>query len=281
MLLLLYENLFHELKLEGGIPMEVDKDKKGNTVQAVERTLAILEVLAEEGVPMNLSDISQKVQLNISTVHRLLNTLISRDFVQQDHQNSKYRLGLKAFEVGNAALYTLDIRATAKPYLKELVEQCNETANLVILDGYEVVYIDQVESTSIIKMFAKLGSRGPAHCTGSGKVLLSSLSEKELDLLYGERPLRKYTQKTIATLELMKKELQKIKQQGYAVDDEELEEGVRCISAPIRNHEGKITAALSVSGPTARITTACEGEKLIDTIRETANKISAKLGYLP
>lgn len=260
--------------------MDSEKDKKGNTVQAVERTLAILEVLAKEGTPMALSDISHKVKLNISTVHRLLNTLISRDFVQQDTQSSKYRLGLKIFEIGNAALYTLDIRAAAKPYLKELVEKCNETANLVILDGSEVVYIDQVESSSIIKMFAKLGSRGPAHCTGSGKVLLAYTSEKELEFLFGNRPLRKFTYKTITDLDELKKELRKIKAQGYAIDDEELEEGVHCVAVPVKNHEGKIIAALSVSGPHARIGSACQNNELTRLVQETAENISVKLGYM-
>jgi len=256
-----------------------EKEKKSNNVQAVDRTLAILEVLAKEGVPMALSDISTKVNLNISTVHRLLNTLISRDFVQQDEQTSKYFLGLKMFAIGNTALYSLDIRSIAKPYLKNLVDKCNETANLSILDGNQVVYIDQVESSSMIKMFAKVGSRGPAHCTGAGKMLLSALSEKELDILYSGVKMQKFTPGTIASLTEMKKELLLIKKQEYSIDDEELEEGVQCLACPIKNHEGKLIAALSVSGPKTRIIHAREKHALLALVQSTAKAISLDLGY--
>lgn len=259
--------------------MAIDKAKKGNNVQAVDRTLAILEVLAEVGIPMALSDISQKVKLNISTVHRLLNTLINRDFVQQDSQTSRYRLGLKMFALGNTALYSLDIRSVAKPYLKELVDKCNETANLSILDGNQVVYIDQVESTSMIKMFAKVGSRGPAHCTGAGKMLLSSLSEKEIDLLYSGVKIQKFTPKTIGELQELKEELIRIREKDYSIDDEELEEGVECLAAPIRNYEGRILAALSVSGPQSRIRLARDQDNLLGLVQETAKRISQQLGY--
>lgn len=256
----------------------MEKEKKSNHVQAVDRTLAILEVLAAQGESMQLSEISQKVNLNISTVHRLLNTMIARDFVKQDEQ-SKYHLGLKAFQIGNAALYTLDIRSVAKPFLQELVQRCNETANLVILDGYHVVYIDQVESKSMIKMFAKVGSRGLAHCTGAGKMLLSALREEELDRLYAGVNLEKFTEKTITDFELLKKALAEIREQDYSIDDQELEEGVLCLSAPIRNHEGRILAALSVSGPSSRMEAARAENDLLGLICKTAEDISLQLGY--
>lgn len=256
----------------------MEKEKKSNHVQAVDRTLAILEVLAAQGESMQLSEISQKVNLNISTVHRLLNTMIARDFVKQDEQ-SKYHLGLKAFQIGNAALYTLDIRSVAKPFLQDLVQKCNETANLVILDGYHVVYIDQVESKSMIKMFAKVGSRGLAHCTGAGKMLLSALKEEELDRLYAGVKLEKFTEKTITDFTLLKQALLKIREQNYSIDDQELEEGVLCLSAPIRNHEGKILAALSVSGPYSRMEAARAENNLLGLICQTAEEISQQLGY--
>ena len=162
--------------------------------------MSILELLAEDGSPMKLSAISNKLNLNISTVHRLLNTLVIWDYVEQDPYIGRYRLGIKTFEIGNKALYALDIRTIAKPYLRSMVEKSNETANMAILVKGEVVYIDQVETHNIIKMFASPGIRGPAYCTGSGKALLATLSDHEINRLAQEISFESYTTKTITKL---------------------------------------------------------------------------------
>lgn len=258
--------------------MSTGNERRVKTVQAVDRSLAILDALARYGGPVSLTVLSNKLGLNISTVHRLLNTLIVAGFVEQEPNQGHYRLGLKAFEVGNAALYNLDIRSIAKPYLKELVDKCNETANLSILDRGDVVYIDQVESSNIVKMFAKPGTRGPSYCTGSGKVMLAFLTPTELDKALRDIKLYKHTENTITDLSQLKKELEKIRQQSYAVDLGELEEGVQCVAAPIRNHESKCIAALSISGPTSRITGFSLTE-LIRIVTHAANRVSLQLGF--
>ncbi|MEW5953204.1 MAG: IclR family transcriptional regulator [Bacillota bacterium] len=258
--------------------MSTGNDRRVKTVQAVDRSLAILEALARHGGPVSLTVLSNKLGLNISTVHRLLNTLIVAGFVEQEPNQGRYRLGLKAFEVGNAALYNLDIRSIAKPYLKELVDKCNETANLSILDRGDVVYIDQVESSNIVKMFAKPGTRGPSYCTGSGKVMLAFLTPHELDKTMREIKFFKHTENTITDPRQLKKELEKIHQQGYSVDQGELEEGVQCVAAPIRNHEGKCIAAVSISGPASRITGFSLAE-LIRIVTHAANRVSLQLGF--
>ncbi|AGL01782.1 IclR family transcriptional regulator [Desulfoscipio gibsoniae] len=259
--------------------MSTGKERKTKTVQSVDRSLAILEALAKHREPIALTVLSVKLGLNISTVHRLLNTLIVAGFVEQEPNQGHYRLGLKTFEIGNAALYNLDIRSIAKPYLKELVDRCSETANLSVLNRGEVVYIDQVESPNIVKMFAKPGTRGPAYCTASGKVLLAALPPGELNQIIKETKFYKYTDSTITDPELLKKELAKVNQQNYASDLGELEEGVQCVAAPIRSHEGKIIAAISVSGPDARISQGFPQAELIKLITEAANRISLQLGF--
>jgi DNA-binding IclR family transcriptional regulator len=259
--------------------MPTGNERKAKTVQSVDRTLAILEALANNREPISLTMLSVKLGLNISTVHRLLNTLIIAGFVEQEPNQGHYRLGLKTFEIGNAALYNLDIRSIAKPYLKDLVDRCGETANLSVLNHGDVVYIDQVESPNIVKMFAQPGTRGPAYCTACGKVLLATLTPGEVNQIIKETKFIKYTSSTITDPEILKKEIAKAKQQNYAIDFGELEEGVQCVAAPIRNHEGKTIAAISVSGPDNRISHGMPEEQLIKLVTEAANRVSLQLGF--
>lgn len=253
----------------------------GRNVQSVERALRILEVIAQEGKPMSVTDIALVSGLSPGTVHRLLNTMMSRGFIQQDPGTSRYKLGVKLFNIGNSALYDLDVRSVANPHLKRLVERCNETANLAILDQGEVVYVDQVESSSMIiaRMFARIGSRGPAHCTASGKVLLAGLSDDQLSALL-ERPLEKFTSETITDAATLRKEIEKIREQGYALDLGERDEGVRCVAAPVRNYDGKVVAAISISGPATRLGNHHLLHEILPLVVKEAQEISTELGYV-
>ncbi|KXS45855.1 MAG: IclR family transcriptional regulator, partial [Candidatus Frackibacter sp. T328-2] len=169
---------------------------KRKIVQSVDRALIILEALADEGQPMTLSNLTEKVDLNISTTHRILNTLGERGFTAQEEDSGKYYLGLKAFEIGNAAQKNINLINIAKPYLQKLVDECNETTNLAILDEGEVVYIDQVASTNMVKMFAQIGSRGPAYCTGTGKALLAYEDQDKWPELFEKMDFNKLTSNT-------------------------------------------------------------------------------------
>ncbi len=251
------------------------------TVQAVERALFILETLAEAGIPITITEIAHKTSLTLGTTHRLLYTMTQRGFVEQNTENSKYRLGIKAFQVGSAAAYFKDLRSVARPVMEDLQQKYNETVNLATLDSTEVVYVDQVESTNmvLVRMFARTGNRGPAYCTGSGKVLLSSLPQDKLKDLVYNMELKKFSNETITEPELLMKELNQVKRDGYALDLGERDEGVRCVAAPINNFEGKVVAALSISGPSIRITTPFIKNELVDAIKNAAKTISIQLGY--
>jgi DNA-binding IclR family transcriptional regulator len=257
------------------------KEKEGRYVQSLERALSILEVMAQEGAPVTVTELSEKVNLKISTVHRLLTTLGHRGYVEQVPDSSKYRLGLKLLELGSAVLSFSDIRTVARPYLEELVANCNETANLAVLDGRDVVYIDQVESHNliIVKMFAQPGNRGPVHCTASGKALLAYLPADRLEQILAEAELTRFTHETITDVGSLKKELERVRQDGYAMDWGEMEEQVRCIAAPVFNHEGKAIATISVSGPGNRITTYYMKNELAEMVKRVAAKISFKMGF--
>ncbi len=260
---------------------EEHKEKEGRYVQSLERALTILEIMAQEGAPVTVTELSEKVNLKISTVHRLLTTLGHRGYVEQDSESSKYRLGLKLLEIGNAALYYSDIRVLGRPHLEELVNRCNETANLAVLDGSDVVYIDQVESHNmiIVKMFAQPGNRGPVHCTASGKTLLAYLPADKLESTLAQLDLVQYTGETITDLNHLRKEIQRVRQDGYALDWGEMEEHVRCIAAPVFNHEGRAVASISVSGPSNRITSYYMKNELVDILKTEAGRLSHKMGY--
>lgn len=253
------------------------------TVQSVTRALHILAAMAEEGQPLALTDLAAKVGLKTTTVHRLLSTLIAHGFAEQDRSTARYYLGIKAFEIGNAALANMDIRTVARPFLKQLVEGLNETANLAILDRGEVVYIDQMESTNIVivRMFARVGSRGPAHCTGSGKALLAGLADEELQPLLERMKLVRFTPQTLTDRRALLGELQRIRADGFALDRGERDEGVNCVAAPIYNAERRVVAAVSVSGPTARMGEEDMVSRVVPRVKEAAEGISARLGYFP
>jgi len=259
----------------------VDKEKELKRVQSLDRALNILEVMAKEEAPISVSELASKVGLKVSTVHRLLSTLASRGYIEQDAETSKYRLGLKLLEVGNAALYYYDVRSVARPYLEELVDKCNETTNLAVLDGTEVVYIDQVESKSmiIVKMFAQVGNRGPVHCTASGKCMLAYLPEDKREDVLSKITLKKYTNETIVDLSYLRKELSRISEEGLAFDWGEMEEHVRCVAAPVFDRLGRVVASISISGPSNRITSYYIKNELGDMVRDTALNVSRKMGY--
>ena len=256
------------------------EERDGRYVQSVERALNILEIMAAVGTPITVTEVAGKVKLKISTVHRLLSTLMHRGYVEQEDDN-KYRLGLKLMEIGNAVIYYFDIRSVARPYLVELMGRCNETVNLAILDGADVVYIDQVESKNliIVKMLAQVGNRGPAYCASSGKALLAFLPPEKLEETLPRLDLVKYTNETISDLNDLRKELKRVREDGYAVDWGEREEHVRCVAAPIFNYENRVVASVSISGPSTRITTYYMKNELVHLIRETAKRISKKMGY--
>ncbi|HEX3044201.1 MAG TPA: IclR family transcriptional regulator [Bacillota bacterium] len=257
------------------------KDGEGETVQAVKRALLLLEILAKEAKSISISELSKKSNLKLTTVHRLLNTMMSREFVEQDETTLQYRLGIKAFEVGNAALATNDLRIAAQTYLKQLAQQVNETTNLAVLDGSEVVYIDQLESTNIVivKMFARVGNRGPAYCTGTGKVLLADLTPEELRERFTKTQFVKFTPQTITSIDELLTTLAKVKKDGYALDFSERDEGVTCVAAPIRNYENRVCAAISVSGPAGRMTDERIEQSILPAVTRAANEISKRLGF--
>jgi IclR family KDG regulon transcriptional repressor len=218
----------------------------------------------------------------MGTTHRLLTSLAYFGFVAQDRLSKKYRLGFRLVDLANALLSQIDLRTVARPHLLNLAQKAHETVHLVILEEHEALYLDRVESGESyhgLQMASKVGMRMSAHSCSVGKVLLAALSEEELNNFIKVKGLPKRTEKTITDADQLRLQLEMVRSQGYAVDDEEDHLGTRCVAAPIRNEVGEVIAAISISGPTIRVT----WKKILDTFKDqvidTALEISRQLGF--
>jgi IclR family KDG regulon transcriptional repressor len=247
-------------------------------LRTLDRALDILEMLCESNGGLSLAEVSQRSGLPKSTVHRLLAGLIARRLVAQDTANQRYVPGIKLFELSQQALQTLRLRDQALPELRDLCAETRETVHLAILDDGDVIYIDKEESPHTIRMFSAIGKRGPAHCTGVGKVLLAGLSDGELSAVVQSKGLSRFTENTITDPEELRMHLQRVRELGYAVDDREHEPEIRCIACPVFDHRGATIASISLTVPAFRASRE-EVEAKASVVREYANRISRKMGW--
>jgi len=254
------------------------KDKPAYPIKVLDKSLSILDTILQHGSPMNMTKISEKLGLYPSTIHRILDTLKHWGYVEQDPNTQKYQLGLKLLELGMAKLHQIDLVREATPYLKELVNYCNETVHLGILDNAEVLYLAKEESSQTIRMCSYVGKRAPLHCTALGKVLLAYLPKEGRRKILEQKGLPRLIEKTITDKGTLEKELAEVREQGFALDREENEKDVCCIAAPIKNYQGKVIAAISISSPVYRIDINKQNH-LKEALIEITKKISKRLGY--
>jgi DNA-binding IclR family transcriptional regulator len=247
-------------------------------VQVLDRALGILDLLAGESPELGPSEVSERTGLHKSTVHRLLQVLERHRLIEKIAQNGKYRLGLRLFELGSKAMTQFDLRERAQPYLKRLVLETGETAHICILDGDRMLSIANVESPRTLRTPSTIGHRTPLHCTSVGKALLAFLPEDEQSDLINQCELTDYTRHTITKPARLKAELKLIRQRGYAMDDEEIEEGLRCVGAPVMDHSGMVIAAMSIAGPAFRLTEA-RIPAVARSVIQAATELSVELGY--
>ncbi len=248
-------------------------------VQSLERALNILNKLSEYPDGISIAQLSKQVGLTKSTTHRLLATLLNMNYVTKDKVTDKYKLGLQVLFLSRNLLNNSDIVTTAKPYLEKLSREVNETVHLCIEDNGEVIYVDKIESNQTIRMFSRIGSRAPMYCTAVGKVLLSDADHDQFEELVSSMEFIPRTENTITSREQFIKEIEKVKKQGYAIDNSENEAFLRCIAYPIFDHKGKIIASFSISGPTNRVTMELINNSLIEKMKEYSLKISRNFGY--
>jgi len=246
-------------------------------VQPVYKALRVLRCLREERRELALSEICYRVDLPKTTVFRYLQTLCACGFLMHDPNTDLYRIGLRVWELGQSVHEPLRIREIALPAMRDLRDRFNETVNLGVLDGLDVVYLEIIESRRSLRMQAQLGGRDPVYSTALGKAVLAFKNEDQWPL-HLPRELAPRTERTVTALDKLRQSLVRVRDCGYAFDDEENEEGARCIAAPIVNHSGQVLAAISLSAPASRMSDRLVS-KVAAATKETAAIISQRLGH--
>jgi len=251
----------------------MDKDPKTYNVRAVERAMQILSSFDGRHAEQGVSEIAQATGLHKATTHRIMMTLLNGGFVERKGDGERFRLGLRLVELGLGALRGLDVRRAAFPYMQQLVERFQEICTLSIFDHGQMLYVEVVHGEHALTIAARVGRRLPVHCTASGKVLLAFLPSEVVEpILNG--PLAAYTEKTITSPVRLREELEVVRRQGYALADEEFEVGIWAISAPIRDIDGNVIAAMSIPYPTNRLSRERIPE-IAEALIEAANAVSA------
>jgi DNA-binding IclR family transcriptional regulator len=246
--------------------------------QAAARALQVLEHVAECG-PASLGEIASALELNKSTAHRLLHSLTSTGFVVQDPQTRRYRCTTKVVQLAAHVLRRLEVRDVARPTLEELAASTAETAHVAVLEDHEIVYIDKVEGRQAMQLTSRVGARGTCHSTALGKVLLASQSEVAWQSYIDQRGLAPRTRRTITDAAGFFEELATVRDRGWALDDIENEDGIRCIGAPVHDHTGTVVAAVSLAGWTQSMTQR-RAMQLVPELLEATSTISERLGYV-
>jgi IclR family KDG regulon transcriptional repressor len=214
---------------------------------SLDKSLQVIDLLSKNPGGLSLLELSVLLEFPKSTIHHILDTLIPHDYIAKDPETRKYSLGFKFLEIGRRILDNMDIRRIARKYLRELHDECKEAVHLAILRNGKVIYIDKIDTPGGLSLATYIGFTTDPHAAAGGKVLLSELPPKEIVNIYQGKPLEVYGKNTITDLNQLLVELKKVRNRGYAIDDEEYYEGVRCIAAPIRAG-GEIVAALSATG---------------------------------
>lgn len=247
-------------------------------VESADRVLRLLRAFVPAERDASLGDLAGRVALPKSTVHRLLSTLIEHEVVERDPSTRRYRLGIRLFELGSATIHERGLYSAADPVLAELSVKTEETCHLAVLSGLEAVYVHKVDGSSSFRMSSRIGGRAPCHATSIGKVLLA-WSGRDVLARYREAPLQSYTANTITSFNALDAELAAVRSRGYGVDLEELEDGLLCVAAPVRDHSGAVIAALGIAGPRRRL----GGDRLpalAPLVVDAAARVSRNLGFV-
>lgn len=256
------------------------KKKKDNyIIQSVSHAIDILEAFKGSTDEMGVTELSKALELPKNNVFRLLATLESRGFIQQNQQTNCYRLGIKIFELGEIFRSRMGLLRQAHEVLKDVEVHCNESVYLAILQEGMVVYVDLVETTHSVRIVPRLGVRVPPYCTAVGKVMLAYKSVDEVEQLLSKTPLTPLTENTIVDKNVFMEHLKQVAGQGYAVDNEELEKEVKCVGTPVRDYTRRVVAGICISGPIQRMPQERIENELIPLLKRAAVDISTRLGF--
>ncbi|WP_018923241.1 IclR family transcriptional regulator [Salsuginibacillus kocurii] len=247
-------------------------------VQSVDRALTIVKLVSQKKDGYGVTELAEMLDLNKSSIFRIVATLIEHGFIEQDLETKKYRLGYQYLELSSKLLDSIDIRKEATPFLKELEELSNEVVHLVIYSQKQAIYIEKLEGNETLRMHSRVGERAPLHCTSAGKTILAFLPEEEARTLIKQQPLPAHTAHTITEPTALFENIKQIKHQGYGVEKEENEAGINCIATPLFNYNGNIAGAISISGPSIRMNDE-RLQHLKEPLLQVGKQVSRRLGY--
>lgn len=246
-------------------------------VQSLDRAFDILELLSREQHGLNLTEIGNRLELHKSTVYRILNALKNRGYIEKTARGS-YRLGMEFIELTSLYLNNLELKTEAQPVLRELSAATGNTSFLAIPQDNEIIYIDKMETHNSMRKYSIIGKRAPLYCTALGKSLLADKTADQIRLLYEEQTLEGYTARTITSIDSLVEEIAKTRERGWSIDNEEYENGIRCIGAPIHDYRREIIAAVSISGYVSSVAQGHADELAVHVVK-AAEEISRRMGY--
>jgi IclR family KDG regulon transcriptional repressor len=248
-------------------------------INSVDRCLRILEILSNND-SCGITELGGKLGIDKSSVYRIVSTLRNKDYVEQAPGSKKYVLGLKILELANRMLDKMELASRMRPFLEELNRLSGETSHLAVLRKSSVVYVDRVASREIVAVKTSIGAQEPAYCAATGKAILAFLAPEAMkDTLrtIENEGMEVFTDRTISSIPDLLKELVRVREQGFAFDNEEIHPGVRCIAAPIMNHEGEVVASVGISGPVIRLNNK-QIQNLAGVVKAVSEKASASIG---
>ena len=249
---------------------------KQYNIKVLEKALKILDLFSQKGKELSATQIHQLLNLNKSTVFRILRILEESNYLERSPKSLKYRLGFKLYHLGSLVEGFTEIQKMAHPLLDEMLQKCDETVHFAILSHGEALFLDKIEGKKALRVVSHIGMTRPAHCSGVGKAMLAFLPDRDLEKIVEERGLGRITNNTITDKKILRAELVRVRRQGYAIDNEETLVGARCVAAAIRDSNGVVVAAISISAPKERLNQG-EMRRMIPLVKETAEKISTVL----
>lgn len=255
------------------------KEKTEYKILVVDQALNVLEQFLESHAELGLSDLSTRLNLQKNKVFRILATLENRGYIERNAKHETYRLGLKNLRLCQNFMNSMGLIRHARPVLETILEKCKETSYVSVMNDFDIIYLSAVESELPVRVVPRVGSRLPFYCTEAGKVLAANMSLEAFRENIKTKTLKQFTSNTICDPDELFEQLRNTARIGYAVDNEELEVGVRCIGAPIRDYKKNIIGAVSVSGPSMRFSQERMEHEIIPLVKEAADEISMKLGF--
>jgi len=259
-----------------GFPLEPDREPSAG-LSSVLRALDLLELVAEASGEIGVTELAARSGMHKSSVSRVMATLASRGYARQNPTTGRYALGLHLAKLGTASLAQVDLRQQARPFVEQLCRASGETVHLAEMIDDSIVYIDKAESEHVLTMRSRVGSSVPLHCTGLGKALCAFLPQDFVLRCLDRTGMVRYRPNTITDRDEFLVCLAEIRERGYAIDDEEHEEGVRCVAVPVMDYLGRAVAAISVSGPTVRLSCG-RLDEMVPLVTSVGRAISAAMG---